>query len=312
MDIQYLLWLQGLRGAWGPSVEEFFVIISAIAAKSTFVLIPLAIYWCLDKKKGLFVLTSIAGGQIVNQLLKSTFCIYRPWIRDSAVVPSAKALPEATGYSFPSGHTVMSGTFAGALGWCFRKISKVLFVLCWIFVLLVAFSRNFLGCHTPQDVIVGFAESILIIFAVSKISTYLEKNPEKDTLIFVIGLCIIVASMCYTLLKPYPMDYIDGELLVDPKEMSVDSFKLIGLFTGFLIGWFLERRLIRFDTKDITVKTRLIRLIIGVVCVVCVLLLNKKVIVLINHDVIVPFLQNFLSIFVGVFVAPAIFHKIRC
>ena len=50
----------------------------------------------------------------------------------------------------------------------------------------------------------------------------------------------------YILLKPYPMDYVDGALLVDPQKMMNDTFKGAGGFIGLMVGSFIERHYIKY------------------------------------------------------------------
>ena len=75
MDINILLWLQGLREAAGPGVENFFATASAAAVNALFLVIPFAIFWCVDKAKGSVAITSFALGNTVNQLVKNTVCV---------------------------------------------------------------------------------------------------------------------------------------------------------------------------------------------------------------------------------------------
>lgn len=53
-------------------------------------------------------------------------------------------------------------------------------------ILLTGFSRNFLGVHTPQDVIVGLTEGIVMILIVRKASQVIGDN-EKATIIPALG-----------------------------------------------------------------------------------------------------------------------------
>ena len=46
------------------------------------------------------------------------------------------------------------------------------------------------------------------------------------------------------------MDYVDGELLVNPQKMMDDSFKSCGAFIGFLAGSFLERHYIKYEIPE--------------------------------------------------------------
>ena len=114
MDIQYLLWLQDFRNsiqdAWTPFME--FV---SMFATNYLILIPVFMYWFWDKRKGLYTLVSYYFCMLLTPLIKLTACIYRPWIRDSRVLPAGDSIATATGYSFPSGHTTTAGPLAGGM-----------------------------------------------------------------------------------------------------------------------------------------------------------------------------------------------------
>ena len=92
-----------------------------------------------------------------------------------------------------------------------------------ILVLLVGFSRNFLGVHTPQDVLVGIVAGTLVMFLTVKLMQWIDLHPEKDLLVICIG---------------------------------------VGYCTAFLTGWILERRFVKFST-DISMKKRFTRLAVG-------------------------------------------------
>ena len=82
---------------------------------------------------------------MLNQFLKLLCRVPRPWVMDPefTIVESARA--DATGYSFPSGHTQNSvGTF-GVLGRCARR--TWVRILCGILMILVPFSRMYLRPH---------------------------------------------------------------------------------------------------------------------------------------------------------------------
>ena len=154
MDIEYLLWLQGIREAAGPAIEMIMNVITFLGSSATLAVVPCILYWIVDKELGLFILTNIGIGNNINQLVKDTACVYRPWIRDTRIAPSRMAMGHATGYSFPSGHTQGSASVYGSLAWRIRERHPQAILLA-ILVLLIAFSRNFLGVHTPQDVLVA-------------------------------------------------------------------------------------------------------------------------------------------------------------
>lgn len=156
MDISYLLWLQGLREGAPQFVQAFFSFMGSEAATVLTMLIPCVMYWCIDKRRSTLALMTYGVSSVFNQLIKNTVCCYRPWIRDPRVVPDSVAIKGATGYSFPSSHTQSSTSVLGSFGWAWRE-KRWPMAVGLLFALIVGFSRNFLGVHAPQDVLVAFA-----------------------------------------------------------------------------------------------------------------------------------------------------------
>ena len=240
MDIQYLLFLQELRVATGGVFDEFFNAISKVAV-DIMPFLPFLIFWCVSRKWGYRFLFTLGLGELVNGLVKLTVCAYRPWIRSELIEPAGDSKVAATGYSFPSGHT-MSGTstYGTTFAWQ-RKKRRYLAVFCAVMIALTGFSRNFLGVHTPQDVIVGFTEAVLMILLVGAAQRKLDGDERKLDILTVLGVLAVIGSLLYITNKPYPMDYVDGKLLVDPQKMMNDSFKACGAFLGPLLGSYWER-----------------------------------------------------------------------
>ena len=292
----------------GSGIERFFAGVSALAVSPAVVVIACLYYWCFNKRGGFFIIASSAVGAGFNQLVKNTACVYRPWIRDARVVCSPLALSGATGYSFPSGHTVMAGTsggFAAALAW--RK-SKAVAAAFMLYVLLVAFSRNFLCCHTPQDVLVALIEATVIVLILPKFLDWIDKRSARDIYALLLSVILTAAHLAYTILKPYPIDYVDGVLLVNPYEMQTDSFKAIGSFLGLVVGWFIERRCIKFTTDSICNKQRIVRAVIGLVVAGVVMLgvnpLFKRIISDVNWCGLVRYFMLFIT---PTMIVPALF-----
>ena len=246
MDIQYLLWLQELRNATWGVFDELFNALSKFAV-DIMPFLPFVIFWSVDKKWGYRYITTWGIGEVVNGIVKLTVCAYRPWIRSSAIEPAGDSKVAATGYSFPSGHTMVATVTYGTTAvwqWC-RK--RWIAVVCCVLILLTGFSRNFLGVHTPQDVLVGFGESVIIILIVGAAQKRLEGKEKVIDILTFIGLAAVILTLAYIMLKPYPTDYVDGKLLVDPQKMMNDTFKACGAFTGFLIGSYIDRHYLRYE-----------------------------------------------------------------
>ncbi len=245
-DLQYLLFLQNLRNALGGSLDEVFNGISKFAVV-IMPLLPYMIYWAVDKRWGYRFITTIWCGELVNGILKLTVCAYRPWIRSDAIEPAGDSKVAATGYSFPSGHTMCATATYGSVAVWQYKTRRWLAVLCCVMILLTMFSRNFLGVHTPQDVAVGFAETLILIFLVGKLFNWLDGGERRVNIVWGAGILLVIATLVYITQKPYPMDYVDGKLLVDPQVMMNDTFRACGGFLGLIIGSFIEKRWVRYE-----------------------------------------------------------------
>lgn len=247
IDIQYLLMLQELRNATGGIFDEFFNALSKFAV-DVLPFLPFVLFWGVDKKWGYYSLTTQWLGELVNGVIKLTVCAYRPWIRSDLIEPAGDSKTAATGYSFPSGHTKTAGTNYGSIAIWQKDKRKWVSVTCIVLILLTAFSRNFLGVHTPQDVICGLIEAVIILYVVFVVSKKLDGNERAIDILTLIGVVAVIVSLIYIQIKPYPMDYdAAGNLLVNPSKMMNDCFKACGAFIGFLVGSYVDRHYIHYE-----------------------------------------------------------------
>ncbi|MCR4823402.1 MAG: phosphatase PAP2 family protein [Treponema sp.] len=246
LDIQYLLFLQNLRELTGGIFNEIFNGFSKVGIEVV-TLLPIVIYWSVDKEWGKKFIATLHGAEFLNGIVKLSVCAYRPWIRSDLIQPAGDSKLAATGYSFPSGHTTRASAVLGCTFlWQYKK-QKWIAVLSAIGIFLVAFSRNFLGVHTPQDVICGFLLSMLVILIVEKITKIADGKEKLADKLTILGIIMIAATLIYIKLKPYPMDYIDGKLLVDPNKMMNDSFKGCGSLLALFIGLYLDRNFLHYE-----------------------------------------------------------------
>lgn len=118
---------------------------------------------------------SILGGEMLNVLLKVIVQRPRP--------PSVDWLVHAGGWSFPSGHAMMSVTFYGMIAYLLvRRLGswrmKVFCItLSCLMVFLVGFSRIYLQVHYLSDVLAGFAAGL---FWLTVCITGLEAYEAKE------------------------------------------------------------------------------------------------------------------------------------
>lgn len=281
MDISYLLFLQSLRDTTSHIFDKFVVYVTGYGEMAYMLPLFALIYWCINKKTGEFLFLSLAFARLVNGFIKIAACVYRPWIRDPRVTPINNGMKTATGYSFPSGHTTNATVTFGGFAVKQNKEDKFLKIILWGLAILVGFSRNYIGVHTPQDVLVGFLFSVIVVFASLKLFSILEKDKNVDIKIAIGGLIISSLIIVFSAYKTYPITYDLGngsysettylktedvkneiaqkaltnpkaKLLVNPKEMILDLYKNIGYIFGIFLGWIIERRCIRFTTDGTT------------------------------------------------------------
>ena len=261
ISLGYLKLLQAFRGVMGGTLNSFFAFITTIAVDHWIVVPGLIVFWAFNKKNGVYMLSALGFGKYINAVLKSVFCVYRPWIRDPEIHPLEEVMSGATGYSFPSGHASGAGSFYCSLIRIYRKY-KGLCVFFGLMILITMFSRNYVGVHTPEDVLVGCLVGIGAAYLAAKVLDWVDSHPDKDWVVLAAATAITVLVLLYIRFKAYPMDYVDGQLLVDPKKMTVDGFKDPGCGYGTVLGWFIERRYIKFDTSG-TPQQKLLRCLSG-------------------------------------------------
>lgn len=141
-----------------------FKMITAFGNAPVFITITLLILiFIKNKKVGVMVSLNLLAVGVLNQIFK--YIVQRPR-------PIESRLIEESGYSFPSGHSMVSTAFYGLIIYFIfkyvknKKIRNICCALLSILVLLIGVSRIYLGVHYTSDVIAGFVFSIayLIIF----------------------------------------------------------------------------------------------------------------------------------------------------
>lgn len=224
MDIEILLILQEFRSGIGGNLAAFFSKMTFLGEIPTVMLLMGIIYWSVSREIGTFLMLGWSGNRLLNGALKVTVCAYRPWIRDSRVIPYGDSMTTATGYSFPSGHSTNSASLYGGL--MIRKDMRAsLRIVMGLLVLLVPLSRLFLGVHTPQDVLAGTAAGLLVMWAALRVTGWLKENPGKEWIPALAGLVLAAAVAVYAGIKTYPEDYVDTVLIVDGMKMARDTFQ---------------------------------------------------------------------------------------
>lgn len=278
-----------------PLGDAFFQAITLLAQETFVVVVICWLFWCSNKKLAYCLGFTYFSSGLLVQGLKITFRVPRPWLLDPNFQPVASAVPGATGYSFPSGHTQSITALLGTLGFYTKK--KPLRFLCFLFVFLVGFSRMYLGCHTPQDVLVSFGVSIVCVFLCYHFLYKKEyfKNRESLVSVFMGIVCVVLLGYTLFLYKSGAIEF----------HYAQDCIKACGAGAAFSLGYYLTETYIPFTPPD-SFQGQALRFIIGIAVT---LLLQAGLKPIIGQSLAASFIRYFLVVFWIITVYPYVFYK---
>jgi len=241
MDLDIVKIIQLMRN---PILDWFFYIITQIGDQYFFIAVVAIIYWTVNKKyahKFAFTFMISAG---VNTGIKEIVQRIRPFYNAEV---SSEPRWNTSGYSFPSGHAQASGV----LGYLAYDVSKKLSKK-WIWyvglsiMILVPLSRVYLGQHYLSDVVVGVALSFTLAFFSFKLVDKMKDNEHIYT---------IMLAPIFILVLFFVQNH--------------DIFVAAGGFTGFAVGYYLEKQYVKYDVKaDFWIQV--LKIVIGLVLAIVI------------------------------------------
>ncbi len=238
MELLYLL--EKIRM---PGLNEFFLAITKLGEETAFLVLALIVFWCVDKRRGYFVMAVGFFGTLASQCMKILCRIPRPWVLDPEFTILEQARSAASGYSFPSGHTQTAvGTF-GAIAVTDQK--RWLRSLCVALAVLVGISRMYIGVHTPQDVLVGALLSVVFIATLFPLMMRREGGETPVVLGILTVLCL--TYLIFLEVYPFPQD-TDAHNL---ESAFKNAYTLIGCMAGMLIVYPVERKWVNFSVDAV-------------------------------------------------------------
>ena len=236
----FLYLLEDLRV---PVLNEFMSAITYLGDEIAFLVVALILMWCVDKRTGYYVMSVGFLGTIANQFMKLWFRIPRPWVLDPEFTILEQAREGASGYSFPSGHTQSSvGTF-GSIAYTTKH--RWIRILSLLAVVLVPFSRMYLGVHTPLDVVVAAVMALILIFGLRPV--ILGKNKQVFPVFLVVMVAVSVAFLAFVELFPFPAD-------IDPHNMESglkNAYTLLGSILGMCLVYIADEKWLHFEVKAV-------------------------------------------------------------
>lgn len=238
MELEIVKGIQSLANSF---FDGLFSIITLLGEEIFFFLAFLGLYWCYKKefafKYGLFYIVSFG----VNEGVKGIFKRQRPWQSSSDIINKK----QASGYSFPSGHSqhfAYQATFFGLELENKKKKTKAYWITASVFAFLLIFSRMYLGQHYLSDVICGLALGVGVAFALNYIMSVIpSKFKEKVTIDrILVGLVPIVLLLFCLIAFANILPKISQQILF---------YKFIGGYLGMVCGYFIDKLVIKYDER---------------------------------------------------------------
>ena len=228
-----------------PFLDALISGITYLGAEMLFMIVALAFFWCVDKHRGYYLLFTGFCGTVCIQFLKMMFRVPRPWVLDPnfTIVESARA--EATGYSFPSGHTQIAVNLYGGIARSSKRSAVQVGGV--VLFLLIAFSRMYLGVHTPKDVLVSLVIGTACVLVIYPIMERARTNPRIMYGIIACAFLLALGNLLYVELWQFPAD-VDAVNLTNAKEVA---WKLFAAVVGICLIYPIDQKYIRFETHAI-------------------------------------------------------------
>ena len=297
MDILYAL--EKIRTHFWNGVMSA---VTQLGGEVIFIVAAVVVFWCVSKWEGYYLMTIAFCGTVLNQFLKLICRVPRPWVRDPnfTIVESARA--EATGYSFPSGHTQNAiGLFGGMARWGGRRWVRLGLTA---LALVIAFSRMYLGVHTPADVGVSLVLAAALVLGLYPLMRRAQEKPRYMGYVLAAMLVVSGAFVVFVETCGFPAD-MDAENLASGIG---NAWKMLGAVAGMTLAWLLDRRYIHFETQAVW-WVQVIKVAVGMALLLAIKSgLKAPLLALLGHEGLAGGVRYFLLVLVAGAVWPLVFR----
>lgn len=297
MDILYAL--EKIRTPFWNGVMSA---VTQLGGEVIFIVAAVVVFWCVSKWEGYYLMTIAFCGTVLNQFLKLVCRVPRPWVRDPnfTIVESARA--EATGYSFPSGHTQNAiGLFGGMARWGGRRWVRLGLTA---LALVIAFSRMYLGVHTPADVGVSLVLAAALVLGLYPLMRRAQEKPRYMG--YVLAAMLVVSGAFVVFVEAYGFSAdTDAENLASGIG---NAWKMLGAVAGMTLAWLLDRRYIHFETQAVW-WVQVIKVAVGMALLLAIKSgLKAPLLALLGHEGLAGGVRYFLLVLVAGAVWPLVFR----
>lgn len=257
--METLYFLEKLRF---PVLNELILLITRLGEETAFLVAALIVFWCVDKRKGYYVMSVGFIGTMLNQFLKLICQVPRPWVLDPGFTILEQAREAAAGFSFPSGHSTSAvGTFGSVAAVSSKRWIRV---VCVVICVLVPFSRMYIGVHTPSDVLTGGLMALGLVVVLRPMSVNPSDRMMRDCIagMLILSLCLLGFAVYY----PFS---IDAEELHNLQSGVKNGYTMLGCLAGVAVVYPAEKKYVNFETKAVW-WAQLLKIILGLAVVLAV------------------------------------------
>ncbi|MFC2053678.1 phosphatase PAP2 family protein [Chloroflexota bacterium] len=252
LNISFTLLVQSM-GEWLGIPMIFF---SFLGNEVFYLFVAPVLYWCINASLGfrLGLLLMISG--VINSNLKIAFHHPRPYWYSTEV----SAYSSESSFGFPSGHAQNAVVVWGTIAiWLQRLWTWILAIL---IIILIGFSRIYLGVHSASDVIAGWIIGVFILWIYVKweqpVSRWLGVLHPYQQILVALGASlsmIFLGEIALNSLGDWtiPDSWIFNAAQAAPEAETIDPLALSGLvsnagaFFGMAAGWIFIKHNGGFD-----------------------------------------------------------------
>jgi len=253
--------IKAIQRPKNPALTALLKLVTELGTDKFYLPAILFIFWWIDEKKGFRLGILMLLSAWINTFLKYTFKQPRPFNLD----PSLGLAYEGT-YGAPSGHAQYSLTFwVPMAAWLAGAKHGHRRIVVWasaiFFVLLIGFTRLYLGVHFPTDLLAGWALGAIILLLMYVLNPLFTKHLASQTrlqnILAAIATLVMISiypgdrslpavflGFClgYNIMKKnYP--FCSQSEIIKEKKLSVMLLRCITGFAGLVVIYFVLRLL---------------------------------------------------------------------
>lgn len=217
--LAFILWVQSVN----PSLDAFFKTVNWLQTEEFFLIALPIVWWCIDKRVGASLAFLFLSADYLVRLLKGITGVQRPY----QVEPRVRNLDPQNDASFPSAGAMDTLIFWVYLALAFRR--RLLWAASLLLVVLLAFTRVYLGVHYPTDVLASIliGAVILVLVSSTRLVERIVTSPRPALWVMAIGWPLVLAAV----------------------RLNPETAVTLGAMLGFGAGLLLEEEWIRFEPR---------------------------------------------------------------